>query len=356
MKTLITNTNEIPEKIFELTTSQKTLTTFINNCSQEIKIYLAEDPKTPQRVLKILGIDSDAIVQKKIFTNSSINIDFVMQVLVSLKTDELREYFFDLYAPKLSKQDFYLLAKSSYMKIKILLAGYEFAPIEALLILFKEKNYNINLRRNLSKNKNLPVEILTLLASDEDEFIQENVAKAKYLSSEFALKIILPKLTSLAAIKTLYSAYALDISCENLILLTKLDNVNLLKVIASSSITPKKVLTFLSKNTNNVKIKCLIAENDNTPSKTLTILASDLDYSVKCSVANNDNTTPKTLALLSKDDNSLVRCAVANNLNTTPKILTLLGKDSDNDVKYAVSTNINATFKTLESLSHYKTI
>ncbi len=105
----------------------------------------------------------------------------------------------------------------------------------------------------------------------------------------------------------------------------------------------------------NENVLSAVAENSKTTAKILTQLANNEKGSVRDRVALHANTPAEILAQLANDQDNYVRRRVAQNPNTPVKVLQRLVQDQNRDVRSSVAQNINAPFELLLQLAHDKT-
>jgi len=171
------------------------------------------------------------------------------------------------------------------------------AAFKAKIESFSDDEDGRKLRKNFvftaARYKEISLEVLQILATDEDEYTRVAVAENEKTSPEI--------LQILATDEDEYVRTA----------------------VAGNPNTPPKVLTAFSKI---VYMRDLIAGNPKTPPEVLATLSTDEDEDVRAAVAKNPNTPPQVLTALSKDknENSFIRRNAEKNLTRRKIFETLI--------------------------------
>jgi hypothetical protein len=225
-------------------------------------------------------------------------------------------------------------------------------------------------REDLAYNPNTPLEILTLLARDEDVVVRL-IARTTLKEGEGPSVIELDAIhrdavrcgvpvghtaaAACAGYKTAHPVYksahpdkVLKVTPD----LSKLPHQER-KDLAQNPNTPPETLTLLARDENE-DVRCYVAQNPNTPPEILTLLARDKDGDVRWGVALNHNTPPEILTILARDEYWGVRCGLADNPNTPPETLTILARDTHWNVRCGVAVNPNATREVIQTVRAYE--
>ena len=212
-------------------------------------------------------------------------------------------------------------------------------------------------REDLAYNPNTPLEILTLLARDEDVVVRL-IARTTLKEGEGPSVIELDAVhrdavrcgvpvghTAAAACAGYKTAHPVYKSAHPVKVLKVTPDISKLplqerKELARNPNTPPETLAILAQDEDEY-MRNRVAHNSNTPPETLTGLARDEDEDIRWRVADNLNTPPEALTLLARDENYYVRYGVARNPSTTPEILTILAQDVNVQVRHAATQNPN---------------
>jgi hypothetical protein len=222
-------------------------------------------------------------------------------------------------------------------------------------------------RQDLAYNPNTPLEILTLLARDEDVVVRL-IARTTLKEGEGPSVIELDVVhrdavrcgvpvghTAAAACAGYKTAHPVYKSAHPVKVLKVTPDISKLplqerKELARNPNTPPETLAILAQDEDEY-MRNRVAWNHNTTPEILTLLARDKDSWVHRGVAQNPNTSPETLTLLARDEDWGVRWGVARNPNAPPETLTLLARDESVGVRWGVARNPNAPPETLTLLA-----
>lgn len=134
---------------------------------------------------------------------------------------------------------------------------------------------------------------------------------------------------------------------EDLSILAKSDDINVLKFVAENPKTPESVLRNLL---SNKEVHCELSLNDCLPEDVFEFLNQE-DDNVALNIAKNPNTPICILEKLASHEGWRVRREVANNYKTNPKTLEKLSFDMKGDVRISVAKNWNTPIDVLEKLA-----
>lgn len=175
--------------------------------------------------------------------------------------------------------------------------------------------------RNILSVKTITPEVLSLLASNKDEYIRERVAANENTST-----------------KTLQQ-------------LSTDDKYNVRLRVASNVKTSPQTLIELARDPREI-VSTQLLSNNNTPAEALRIIINKHGIDdMQTSLALHPNAPVDTLAVLSNSSNAFVRASVAGNSNTDSITLDKLLIDKHSMVFQAARNNKNLSLDTLEKLA-----
>ncbi len=200
----------------------------------------------------------------------------------------------------------------------------------------------------ISGDTKCPPKLLDILANDEDQDIQLNVAKNTSTSAKTLDK--LSKSPATAIVQATINNK--NTSAETLDRLA--DQGWAADVAGNTSNIDPKTLEKISKNSKNYDALLKVAINPKTPKEVLSKMAEGNYQPVRFNVAKNTMTPPETLDKLSKDKNIYVRDNVSSNTSTSPQTLDKMADDESYGVQFNVIWNPNTSVETLDKLSNHK--
>ena len=212
---------------------------------KQTKVLIAQNKKTPARLLMILAKDEDEYVTQLVAQNPSAPAELLSA-----------------------------LAKNEDVNVRCSVALNPSAPTEVLSILAKDKN--VDVRWNVARNTSAPVEVLLNLARDKNVDVRWNVT------------------TNRSAPAEALSALAKD------------KNVNVRINVAANLSAPAEALSALAKDEDEY-VRGYVASNLSTPAEALSALAKDRHEYVRVNVAKNTSAPVEVLSVLAKDEDEYVR-------------------------------------------------
>ncbi len=177
------------------------------------------------------------------------------------------------------------------------------------------------IRRYVAGNLNSPTELLQQLATDEDEWVRKDTVQNPNCP--------------LQALRQLAN-----------------DNESHVRwCVAGNANCPGELLQQLVHNEDKWEMKKAVLEHPNCPVETLQKFATDSDENVRWLVARNPNCPVELLQQLAVDEDEDIRKEVARNPNCPIKTLEQLATDEDKYVRKAVAGNPNCPIETLQQLA-----
>ena len=216
---------------------------------------------------------------------------------------------------------------------------------------FFAKDEDKEVRAAVARNHGTSAEVLTLLSRDEDERVRQNVALNPSAPPDVLSRFVSDKSSSIRLITA--AAKNPNIPIEILNLLARNEDKEVRAAVAQSRGAPAEILTRLVNDEDEV-VRSSVLSNPNTPIELLNLFASDPNRAARLNVAYNFNTPAKTLALLARDEDIDVKITVAKNPNTPLEALTLLARDKDKIVRSLVAVNPNIPLEVLTRLARDK--
>ena len=269
------------------------------------------------------------------------------------KTEQGEEFKMDfikqsLKYPNVSKEIFLRLVNSDY-QIRLEIAKKPDAPIEVLIVLAEDGHAFI--REEVARNEKTPADVLKTLAEDKENRVRAAVAANKSTPKE-----TLERLTQNDQIALVRRAVATNENAppEILSFLADEHNEDVLKAVAQNKNTPAKVLFDIATTADEEHYYWAIQFAARNPSLTVDYIKILLSSkpTLKSSIARNPITPKDILFDLGKNGNAIVRLGVADNKNAPPEILSILAKDHmEEQVRQAVASNPNTKTEDLIALS-----
>ncbi len=233
------------------------------------------------------------------------------------------------------------LADSDYFPTRNALITNPNSPIEILVHIFNTENpssqFYDTICHNLAQCVNLPVEIITRLASHPSEQIRRLIALKPHTPPEVLIEFA----RSEQDINVLQSlAFNPSLPETALQLLATHSQPQIRLSLARHPQMSSQLWQQLAQDSETM-VRIAIASSIHCPSEILTTLAPDLVAEVRQKVAANPNTDVSCLEAMISDSAAEVRAAIATNPHATPTLLERLAQDEKIEVRRAVADNNN---------------
>jgi hypothetical protein len=188
----------------------------------------------------------------------------------------------------------------------------------------------------VAARKNVPPEILTHLARDDDKIVRCILAQNEHTPPEVLTQLAVDPDGEVRTMAVLNAHLPLEI----LLRFETDPEPSIRAAVAGNEHTPAEIINRLAANKDS-NLRSYVALNKHAPPEVLARLAGDADRNVRRLVAQNRHTPPEALARLAGDADVNVRVAVAGNKHTPPELLGRLAGDGNVTVRRAVAWRKN---------------
>ena len=254
------------------------------------------------------------------------------------------------------------LSQSTDISIRGLVAKNLRLPLESLLNLAQDPN--ITVRSWLTHRRHpLPIEVLELLALDQDSSVRMKVAENLNTPAEILTTLVTDNDSKIVIAALRNSNTPEEILAEHIQQINdtqQLEHIllrnNFNRSYQNSSPILAEILSQLAQHDSH-KIRFLVARHLKTSPQTLSQLALDSHNSVSQMIAENPNTTAATLIEMAKQDlpkNISVyntgSYKIASRQDSPPEALDALATKGIFSIQLLVAANKNTSYSTLEWL------
>jgi hypothetical protein len=207
-------------------------------------------------------------------------------------------------------------------------------------------------RTYVARNPNLPVELMKVLAGDENENVRYNLASNPNLPVELIKGLTEDKSVNVRY----YLATNPNLSVDVMKVLAKDKNADVRYYLAGNPNLPLEIMKGLAED-NDIEVRCSLAGNLNLPLEIMRVLAKDKEGYVRAGLAGNPNLPVELIGVLAKRVESVdvsVLWILARNPNLPVELMRVLAKNENANVRYYLAGNPNLPLEIVKGLAKDK--
>lgn len=365
---------------------------------------IAENPRCPEDLLRILVADDVVYMKGPIGRNPSTPVDLLAEIVLGSDSETVEEFIrYEHMPPEVlravaDRGDRWWATQSQNTPVDVLRAlshdsdslirtgvgKNPSTPVDALENLLGDPEMEVRygvavnpavppsllerlagdadpwVRKGVASNPDTAPQVLRRLAGDPDEGVREavaaNVNVPPDLLSQLA-QLLVQRLARSGDLETQWSVARVvknsNTPVDVLRMLSTAEGDSLRRAVAENSRTPVDVLRALSVDADtSLQIALGLSANPNTPVDVLQGLAGSADALVRQWVAGNAATPAGVLGDLAQAPEVEVRSAVAANPKSPVDVLSVLAADSEGRVRWAAAQNPATPLQVLESMAN----